>query len=204
VNAADLVIDLVLSAFLIIGVYQFYFWCQRRCPVAPRELRLAADDWIPYRPGWVWIYSFLYYPAILYTNAVLGSPVEFTHVAMSYLLLLLAQMAFFLGFPVATPESWRAANLRRTPSERFLAVVQRFDARSNSFPSMHTSVATLTALHLYPSLGAWAFAFPALIGLSCLFTKQHYLIDVPAGAALGWATFRVFGRVFGPVFGLVV
>jgi membrane-associated phospholipid phosphatase len=38
----------------------------------------------------------------------------------------------------------------------------------------------------------WAYAFPALIGLSCLFTKQHYVVDLPAGAALGWVTFRVF------------
>ena len=41
-------------------------------------------------------------------------------------------------------------------------------------------------------LGAWAFSFPLLIGLSCLFTKQHYVIDVPAGAALGWVTFEVY------------
>ena len=57
---------------------------------------------------------------------------------------------------------------------------------------MHTSVAVLTALDLYPSLGGWALTFPVLIWLSCLFTKQHYLIDVPAGAALGWMTFHVF------------
>jgi membrane-associated phospholipid phosphatase len=57
---------------------------------------------------------------------------------------------------------------------------------------MHTSVATLTAIHLYPSLGSWAWLFPVLIGLSCLFTKQHYVVDVPAGAVLGWVTFEVF------------
>jgi len=44
----------------------------------------------------------------------------------------------------------------------------------------------LTALHLYDRHGMAAFAFPVLIGLSCLFTKQHYLVDIPAGAALGW------------------
>mgnify|MGYP001561415477 CR=1 FL=1 len=60
---------------------------------------------------------------------------------------------------------------------------------------MHTSVATLTALHLSPSLGGWARAFPALIGVSCLFTKQHYLIDVPAGAALGWVVFHAYRLV---------
>jgi membrane-associated phospholipid phosphatase len=61
---------------------------------------------------------------------------------------------------------------------------------------MHTSVATLTALHLYPALGAAVFAFPALIALSCLFTKQHYLVDLPAGAALGWFTFGLFRMIY--------
>jgi membrane-associated phospholipid phosphatase len=194
-SAHDYLIHLTLSVFLIIGVYQFYFWCQKNPLSAARELKLAVDDWIPYRPGWVWIYSLLYYPAILYINFVVESPRQFTHLAISYLLLLLLQMAFFLLFPVVTPESWRAGNGQRTWSERFLALVQRFDARSNSFPSMHTSVATLTAIHLYPSLGSWAWLFPMLIGLSCLFTKQHYVIDIPAGAALGWVTFRVFSLV---------
>ncbi len=194
-NVTDIAIHLTLSVFLIIGAYQFYFWCQRNPLTQPRELKLSIDDRIPYWPAWVWIYSLLYYPAILYTNLTVQSPRQFTHLAVGYLLLLGFQMGFFLAFPVVTPEHWRAKNQRRNWSERFLALVQRFDARSNSFPSMHTSVAMLTAMYLHPSLGGWAFAFPVLIGLSCLFTKQHYLIDLPAGAALGWATFHVFGLV---------
>lgn len=189
----DYGVNLVLSVILIVGVYQFYFWCQRNYLATPRELKLRIDEWIPYWPDWVWIYSCIYYPLILYLNFVLESQRQFTYVAMSYVLLLGLQMAFFVWFPVATPEQWRSYNQQRTLSERFLAFVQRFDARSNSFPSMHTSVAMLTALHLNPHLGALAFAFPALIALSCLFTKQHYVLDLPAGAALGWLTFRAYG-----------
>ena len=192
---SDYVIHLTLSVFLIVGVYQFYFWCQRHQLAEPRELKLPIDEWIPYRPNWVWIYSFLYYPVILYINWVVESPGQFTHIAVSYMLLLGLQMAFFVAFPVVTPASWRANNGRRNYSERFLAFVQKFDASSNSFPSMHVSVAMLTAFHLYPRVGPWAAAFPALIALSCLFTKQHYLIDIPAGAALGWFTFKLFALV---------
>jgi membrane-associated phospholipid phosphatase len=195
VRITDYAVNLVLSVFLIVGVYQFYFWCQRNYVASPRELKLRVDEWIPYWPSWVWIYSCIYYPLILYLNFVLESSRQFTHVAMSYLLLLGLQMAFFVLFPVAIPEHWRAINRRRTLSERFLAFVQRFDARSNSFPSMHTSVAMLTALHLVPHLGAFAFAFPVLIALSCLFTKQHYVIDLPAGALLGWLTFHAYASL---------
>jgi len=191
-SPSDYVIQLTLSVFLIVGVYQFYFWCQRNPLTEPRELRLPIDDLIPYRPSWVWIYSFLYYPVILYTNLVIESPREFTHLAMSYLLLLALQMVVFVSFPVVTPEEWRPQRAPETYSERFLSIVQRLDARSNSFPSMHTSVATLTALHLLPSLGPWAWAFPVLIALSCLFTKQHYLVDVPAGAGLGALTYWIY------------
>ena len=191
-TSTDYAVHLVLGAILIVGGYQFYFWCQRN-PIKPaRELRLPLDDRIPYWPAWVWIYGFFYWPGVLYTNWVIRSSREFVYLAVSFLGLLAMQMAFFIVFPVATPESWRAINGRQTWSERFLAFVQGLDARSNSFPSMHTSVAMLTAMYLQPHLGAWAFAFPMLIGLSCLFTKQHYLVDLPAGAALGWLAYRVF------------
>ena len=195
-ETSDYVVNSALSVFLIVGAYQFYFWCQRNYVSAPRELRLAIDDWIPYRPHWVWVYSFLYYPVILYINLVLQTPAEFTRVAFSFMMLLAFQVVCFLGFPVTTPEHWRAINHRRNWSERFLAFVQRFDARSNSFPSMHTSVAMLAAFHLHPHVGPWAWSFPVLIGLSCLFTKQHYVVDVPAGAALGWGTFGLYRLIF--------
>lgn len=191
----DRTIQLLLSVVLIIGIYQFYFWCQRNPVGAPRQLRLPVDDWIPYSPRWVWIYSCLYYPVIVYINFVIESPRQFLYIATSFLLLLVFQMAFFVLFPVATPVEWRAVNQRRSRSERFLAFVQRFDASSNSFPSMHTSVAMLTALHLQPHLGTWAFCFPLLIALSCLFTKQHYVVDLPAGATLGWVTHSLFLRL---------
>jgi membrane-associated phospholipid phosphatase len=194
-RAADYAADLILSVFLIVGAYQFYFWCQRHPLLPPREFRVALDEAIPYQPGWVWIYSLLYYPAILLVNLVVQSQRQFAWMALSYLLLLGFQMAFFLAFPVSTPRHWRAHNTRRNLSERFLALVQKFDAPSNSFPSMHTSVAVLTALHLYPFAGPAIIGFPLLIGISCLFTKQHYLVDLPAGAVLGWIAYEVHGLV---------
>lgn len=195
-KVADLVSQLIVSVLLIIGIYQFYFWCQRNPLGRPREFRTAVDDAIPYRPGWVWIYSCLYYPVIVYINFVMESPTHFLHMAMSFVMLLVAQMAFFTTMPVVVPVEWRAYNRRRDLSERFLALVQTFDDRSNSFPSMHVSVATLTTLHLLPQLGPWAWAFPVLIAVSCLFTKQHYVIDLPAGAVLGWLVYQAYRFIF--------
>jgi membrane-associated phospholipid phosphatase len=197
-SIGDHVVQLVVSVFLIVGVYQFYFWCQTNpLSLRPRRLLLALDHAIPYRPHWVWIYSFLYYPVILYITLTTDSSRQFLYVAISYVALLIAQMALFVTFPVVTPDEWRGpVSAAGGRSERFLALVQRFDAPSNSFPSMHTSVAVLTAFHLQPSLGPAIFAFPVLIALSCLFTKQHYIVDLPAGALLGWVCFGFFRLIF--------
>jgi membrane-associated phospholipid phosphatase len=195
-SASSRLIDLILSAVLILGAYQIYFWCQRQSFVPPREWSTRLDAWIPFAPAWVWVYSFLYYPAILYVNLVVKSADQFIRIAFSYLLLLALQAAIFVVFPVRTPAAWRnARGGGESLSERFLALVQRFDAPTNSFPSMHTSVAMLTALHLVPQLGSGAYLFPVLIAASCVLTKQHYLIDLPPGAALGWVAYEAYGRV---------
>lgn len=51
--------QLILSIFLIVGGYQFYFWCQTN-PLSrrKRQLRMEFDDAIPYRPSWVWSTAF--------------------------------------------------------------------------------------------------------------------------------------------------
>src|SRR5262245_29851595 len=107
-SATEYTIHLVLSVVLIVGAYQFYFSCQRNAFKAPREFKFAVDDWIPCRPGWIWIYSGLYYPVILYVNLRIDSSQGFTHLATSYLPLLGFQMVFFVFFPVVTPAAWRA------------------------------------------------------------------------------------------------
>ena len=191
-HASDYMIHLLMTLFLIFGVYQFYFWCQRQRLRPAIQFSTKVDDMIPFWPAWAWVYSFLYYPAIIYLNWVVGSPRHFNHLAMSFFVLLGMQMTFFLLFPVETPERWRNLSQGEGLSKRFLRYVQKFDAPSNCFPSMHVSVAMLTALHAKASLGPVAFAFPILISISCLFTKQHYIVDLPFGIVIGWVAFKTF------------
>jgi membrane-associated phospholipid phosphatase len=172
---------------LFIAGHRIYFWCQRHPLFPATRFWFAVDRRIPYRPEWVWVYTPFYYVVIACVAWVVDCPETFVFVAGSYALLLAMQAAFFVVFPVATPREWRRRNCRRTASEKLLAAVQRVDMRSNSFPSMHVSVATLSALHLLPVAGDIAIAFPLLVAMSCVLTKQHYLIDLPAGAGLGYA-----------------
>src|ERR1051326_6139921 len=78
-STTDRIIQLIVSVFLIVGVYQFYFWSQRNPLTRPRQLRLPVDDWIPYRPRWVWVYSFLYYPVMVTINCSVSSPHHSTY-----------------------------------------------------------------------------------------------------------------------------
>ncbi len=194
-RASDYVINLILSVIMIVGTYQFYFLTQRRPLRTARAFDSPLDERLPYWPVWSWVYSFLYYPAILYLNLIAQDARHFTLMAFSYIMLLLMQMTFFYLYPVATPVHWRSINQGKTLSERFLLFVQKFDGPTNCFPSMHVSVAMLTALHALPQMGPAAYAFPVLIALSCIFTKQHYVIDLPAGAALGWFAYLLYGWV---------
>ena len=180
---------------MIVGAYQFYFFTQRHPLRKPIVWRSPIDESIPFKPQWSWVYSFLYYPAILYLNLLAEDSAHFNKMAFSFLVLLFMQMIFFWLFPVSTPEHWRSINTGKTYSEKFLLFVQKFDQSTNCFPSMHVSVAMLTTLHAWSSLGAWGLLFPLFIALSCIYTKQHYLIDLPAGALLGCLAYGVYGWV---------
>ncbi len=194
----DLTVRFSEAIVLIIGAYQFYFWCQRRSWRRPLILSSRIDRLIPFKPGWVWIYSGLYYPVIVWLTIAAHSMREFSYITFSYLLLLALQMLFFLLLPIETPPEWRLDRAPENLSESFLLLVQRLDAPSNCFPSMHVSVATLTAFHLanlMPSLRVVAHVFPVLIAISALYTKQHYILDLPAGFLCGWAIFLLYGRL---------
>ena len=72
------------------------------------------------------------------------------------------------------------------------------DPTTNCFPSAHCSVAVYAAIGLrFASrrLFVWGICTAAAICASTIFTKQHYLIDVAAGAALaGLAAYAIARR----------
>ncbi len=198
----DYVVYFLLCVFLIIGVYQFYFWTQNHPIKKSRSLELKIDRYFSLKPSWVWIYSGLYYPVIILVVITTDNMREFNYMATSYFILLFMQMVFFMLFPVATPDSWRENIKGNSLSVRMLQLVQRFDKTSNCFPSMHVSIAMLSAMHFMNSslgLGYWPLLFPLLIALSALYTKQHYIVDLLPGALLGWCAFQLFVFMYVPL-----
>lgn len=198
----DYVVMLCLSIVLIIGGYQIYFLPQKTPLRAPYTFSTKFDELIPFYPSWVWVYSGLYYPMILVLCIISESFREFCYMAISFVSLLMLHLIFFYFFPIKTPSSWRDFNRYESRSTRLLALIHKYDSPVNCFPSTHVSVATLTALYMQSYLDAnqyWGsgaiFAFPILISLSAVFTKQHYLVDLPAGVVLGAFQFKVVSLI---------
>jgi membrane-associated phospholipid phosphatase len=189
----DYAVCLIMAIVMIVGGYQFYFFVQKHHARRPRQFNTRLDDLIPFWPSWVWIYSGLYYPIILMLVFAQPSYEAFSKTAFSFLVLLAMQFSVFFFFPVKIPDRWRAYDPSKSLSLRMLAVVHDFDKMVNSIPSMHVSVATLTAIHLHLAFAAQlgpfvgiVYGFPVLIALSALFTKQHYVYDILPGAGFGW------------------
>jgi membrane-associated phospholipid phosphatase len=183
-----------MTIFLIVGVYQFYFWTQNHGVREPVSLETPWDRLIPLKPAWIWVYSGLYYPAIVLIVVTVSGMRHFNYTAVSFFFLLFMQMFFFLVFPVKTPDNWRQIE-GDSPAIWFIRLVQSYDKTSNCFPSMHVSVATLTAMHMMnnaPSWGYWPILFPLLIAISALYTKQHFIADLLPGALLGWGAFQIY------------
>jgi len=80
-----------------------------------------------------------------------------------------------------------------------IRAVYEGDNPYNCFPSLHTSISTIMALHwmrLNSKPGIIACAWSMLIILSTLFIRQHYIADVAAGIILGAGFSALFLRLF--------
>ncbi len=96
----DLMVVFVISVVVIIGVYQFYFFPQRHPIFKAREPKVTRwlDEKIPFRPLWIWVYSFLYYPVILALIFTINSFYVFCYTVFSYIVLMAMQLFFSFLF----------------------------------------------------------------------------------------------------------
>lgn len=176
-------------AVIVIGMYQIFFWVQRNNYFfKTRCFKIKLDDKIPFWPIWVWVYNFLYYVMIGYVITSINSIEQGVFLIFWSFVLLVLQCICFLVYPSTVPPKWRKYKAD-TLSTKFLKFVQGKDNGRNCMPSMHMSVATYVSLILLPVLSYWSFAFIGLIALSCLFVKQHQILDIIPGIFLGWLVY---------------
>jgi membrane-associated phospholipid phosphatase len=149
-------------------------------------LRTPLDDAIPFWPWTVWCYLPFYASIFVLALAGIRSRALFDRGVRSVLLVIgIAAMGhLFIGAeyprPILHPPY-------AGPSAAFMAAVQQIDPPGNVFPSLHVAQTSMLALLLWrdrPRLGLVAVVMAALLALSTLTTKQHFVADVVSGFLL--------------------
>lgn len=178
----------VVVTGVVAGGYQLYFWVQRNnLHIPSRCMKIFVDDWIPFWPRWVWLYSLLYYVMIGFTVMSLHDLAQGMHLIFGGLILLTIGALFYYLFPTTIPKSYRDFKVNSL-STRYLAFVQGMDNDRNAFPSMHCAIATYIGLIVtaIPTIGPWmGYGYITVIASSCLLIKQHVFVDTVVGITLG-------------------
>ena len=155
---------------------------------------IALDRAVSLRPEWIGVYM-SHYVFVLLPVFVVRDREFFRRVMRAYLMAFIVGYIGFLVYPTASPRP------AAVPGDGFAAWCLRLnyslDTPYNCFPSLHVAVSVLAALACYrvhARLGIAAGVWAALIGVSTLYTKQHYAVDVVTGALLAYVVYFVVLR----------
>ena len=178
----------------MLGIAAFfiaYFWVLRHPSSPPTLMPLTAlDRLIELQPGFLPLYFSLW----LYVSiapALLGSGRELASYGVGTLAISVIGLGLFIVWPTATPPFAQAG-----PVPASMQFLRDVDLAANACPSMHVAFAVFTALWLarllremHTGLALQAVSAVWCVGIvySTLATRQHVLLDVLAGAALGAA-----------------
>jgi len=170
----------------------FYFlpqWVAWRAPV--RLPMTIVDRLVPFDPGWVYVYVSMYVmlliPPLLTTRGE-----SLWRYTISATIMFLAAAVFFVLWPVEYP---RPALTGVAPWVYHIVI--SLDRPVNSIPSLHAGLVAYTLFFAARALDdvpvgmrrsiLWVgTTWSAAILYATLATKQHYLLDLPAGVLLAW------------------
>lgn len=177
---------LLVPVYLVIGVVT-----RSHQPHLPA---LALDRLIPVSPVWAVIYiSYLVVPFL--PMLVIRQEELIRRTIFAWLLVWIAGYACFLIYPTMLPRP--TGELGAGFFAWFLRGIYDADAPRNCFPSLHVAtpfVAAFALGRMHRGVGLATGGWAALIALSTLFTKQHYVADVVAGILLAGVAYAVFLR----------
>jgi len=154
------------------------------------DLGTPLDRALPYVPAFGFAYAVCYVqvfaPAVLVPDHSL-----FRRAALAAAVVMAVAFVCFALLPVQVhyPPVGDTAGEWILRKNRLL-----HDHGFNAIPSLHVALATLSALSIHHARPAWRIPIwtsTVLIALSTVLVKRHFVVDVPAGALLGWAVHRV-------------
>lgn len=151
---------------------------------------MALDRWIPFTAASYPVYVSLWVYVSL-PPALLGNLRALLHCALWIALMCTSSLLFFWLIPTQTPAfdiDWSLY-----PS---MSTIKSIDAAGNAFPSLHVASAVFAALWLdrlithirAPKVLRWSSVLLCTaIAWSTIASRQHVMLDVLAGAAMGLA-----------------
>lgn len=183
---------LTVVLWLYIHVYFFI-----GAPTPGRTLYLpevALDRAVPLEPTWMLVYGSLYF-FVLLPLFVVRQYELFRRTLLAFLMVLTIAYVCFLVNPAMGPRPAKVLG------EGFFAWALRInyslDVPYNVFPSLHVShsfVSALACYRVHRGVGIAAVLWASLIGVSTLYTKQHYIADVIAGMLVAFVAYVVLLR----------
>lgn len=158
---------------------------------------VALDRALSLQPTWMLVYGSLYVFVVLLPLLVVRQQELFRRAMQAYLMVMIVSYVGFLLYPTAAPRPAQVLGVGF--SAWSLRLAYSLDPPYGCFPSLHVAysfVSALTCYRVHRGVGAGAGLWAALIGLSTLYTKQHYVADVIAGALAAYAAYVLFLRSY--------
>ena len=156
---------------------------------------IALDRIVPLQPAWALSYGVLYVFLIVLPFFVVREPEHLRRTVFAYLAVWMTAFTCFLVYPTISPRP--AKVIGRGFAAWGLRFLYSADPPYNCFPSIHVAhsfVSALTCKLVHRRIGILCTLAAALVALSTVFIKQHYILDVVAGIVLAWAAYVVFLR----------
>ena len=181
---------------LLVSLVPFYIFIAEMMPERTlHRPEVALDRAFPLQPAWALVYGSLYLFLILLPVFVVRQQEQVRRTVLAYLMIWITAYVCFFVYPTQAPRPAEVAG------QGFVAWGLRFlyaaDPPYNCFPSLHVAhsfVSALACSRVHRGVGIGGAVCASIVGLSTLFTKQHYVLDVLAGILLAGAAYAVFLR----------
>ena len=179
--------------------YMIIYFAIQSCISAGNDYNLLTelDKIIPFNSHFVWIYH-TFIPVIVTTLIFMIKKKELFLSAIGSLLMATVVLSlFYIFFPSFYPRDGFVDN--STISGFLVELTRKIDGAQNTFPSTHVTFSWLMVFFIGLASCAkknkWIyfayFIWAALVSISTLTIKQHYVIDVLSGVLLAYFCYRI-------------
>ena len=192
--------DIALTALGATLMHGLAYYLANHYPYGTvRELPLTAVDLA--MPFWPWT-VFLYlsdYLLIFVAFEGCRTRASAERFLVTELVVIFLATLIHWAFPVSFPRTLfpLPEDLAAAPAQA-MDFLRAFDAETSCLPSLHVAGAVLAPLLIskeQPRAFPWLMLWAAVVAVSTMTTKQHYLVDVLAGVALAVLAYLVANRL---------